>query len=177
MLDSRRPEEPSRTRETKTMDEAAAQAHQRLVRWLEESREVLPLIPALLEADQQLLAKAEQTERDRERLRREAADLRKELAGARTELGEVRKQLGEAKERDSNNPLGKEIEDLRRDNEKLRTEKDEIAQAFSKLLETMQTTNQIAQKLGVTKSPFARPKDGKEAAPATAPAPTPPQPE
>ena len=160
------------------MDEAVAQARQRLIRWLEESREVLPLIPALFEADQQQLAKVEQGERDKERLRREASDLRKELGDARTELGEARKQLGEAKEKDSNNPLGKEVEDLKKDNEKLRTEKDEIAQAFSKLLETMQTTNQIAQKLGVTKSPFARPKEGKDAAPAAAPAPAPPpQPE
>lgn len=160
------------------MDEAAAQARQRLVRWLEDTKEALPLIPALLEADQQLLAKVESVERDKERLRREAGDLRKELGDARTELGEAKKQLGEAKEKDSLNPLGKEIEELKKENEKLRTEKDEISQAFSKLLETMQTTNQIAQKLGVTKSPFARPKDSKEAAPAAAPAPAPPaQPE
>ena len=79
---------------------------------------------------------------------------------------------------EQNQSLAKEIEDLKKDNEKLRTEKDEIAQAFSKLLETMQTTNQIAQKLGVTKSPFARPKESKETAPAAAPAATPPaQPE
>ena len=161
------------------MDDAAAQARQRLTRWLEESREVLPLIPALLEADQQLVVKMDQVERDKDRLRREAADLRKELADARTELGELRKQLGEAKEKDTNNPLAKEIDDLKKENERLRTEKDEVGQAFSKLLDTMQTTNQIAQKLGVTKSPFARPRgEGKEGAPAAAPAPAQPsQPE
>jgi hypothetical protein len=49
----------------------------------------------------------------------------------------------------------------------LREEKDEAAQAFARLLETVQSTNQIAQKLGVTKSPFAR---TQQPAPAAAPA-------
>ena len=45
-------------------------------------------------------------------------------------------------------------------------EKVEAGQAIAKVLETVQATNQIAQKLGVTKSPFAR-----REAPAAAPAP------
>ena len=45
-------------------------------------------------------------------------------------------------------------------------EKVEAGQALAKMLETVQATNQIAQKLGVTKSPFAR-----REAPAAAPQP------
>ena len=46
----------------------------------------------------------------------------------------------------------------------LRSEKDEAGQALARVLETVQATNQIAQKLGVTRSPFAR----RDAAPAAA---------
>src|SRR5437879_13026211 len=65
--------------------------------------------------------------------------------------------------------LHKEVEELRKQNEQLRAEKDEAGQALAKVLETVQATNQIAQKLGVTKSPFAR----RAEAPAAAPNPTP----
>jgi hypothetical protein len=66
--------------------------------------------------------------------------------------------------------LQRELEEVRKQNEVLRGEKDEAANALAKVLETVQATNQIAQKLGVTKSPFAR----REApAPAAAPNPTP----
>lgn len=101
------------------MDDAAvAQARQRVMHWIEESREVFGLMPEVL-----LGSKADEAEK----LARELADVRKH--------------------RDE---LLKEVEALRR-------ERDEVAQAFAKLLETVQSTNQIAQKLGVTKSPFARP--------------------
>lgn len=101
------------------MDDAAvAQARQRVMHWIEESREVLGLMPEVL-----LGSKADEAEK----LARELRDVRKH--------------------RDE---LLKEVETLRR-------ERDEVAQAFAKLLETVQSTNQIAQKLGVTKSPFARP--------------------
>jgi septal ring factor EnvC (AmiA/AmiB activator) len=61
--------------------------------------------------------------------------------------------------------LRKELDELRKQNEQLRAEKEEAGQALAKVLETVQATNQIAQKLGVTKSPFARRVE--------APAPTP----
>jgi hypothetical protein len=116
-------------------DAAAAQARQRLMRWIEESRDVLTLMPELV-----LGSKPDETEK---------------LA---RELAEVRKHRDE---------LLKEVETLRR-------ERDEVAQAFAKLLETVQSTNQIAQKLGVTKSPFARSAAGSAPAqPAAAPAPAP----
>jgi hypothetical protein len=116
------------------MDDAAvAQARQRVMHWIEESREVFGLMPEVL-----LGSKADEAEK---------------LAG---ELKDVRKHRDE---------LLKEVEALRR-------ERDEVAQAFAKLLETVQSTNQIAQKLGVTKSPFARPGAGP-AAPATGPGPAP----
>lgn len=80
------------------------------------------------------------TEQETERLRRELGDLRKEL-------DETRKQ-----------------------NEQLRTDKDDAAQALAKVLETVQATNQVAQKLGVMRSPFARP-EAPAPAPAAQPAP------
>jgi uncharacterized coiled-coil DUF342 family protein len=52
--------------------------------------------------------------------------------------------------------LRKEAAELRRENQQLRGERDEIAQAFSKLMESAQPMNQIAQKLGLRKSPFER---------------------
>ena len=113
-------------------DAAAAQARQRVVHWIEESREVLALMPEVL-----LGAKPDEVEK----LARELTDVRKH--------------------RDE---LLKEVETLRR-------ERDEVAQAFAKLLETVQSTNQIAQKLGVMKSPFARPGAGAPAPGVAAPAP------
>ena len=117
-------------------DAAAALARQRVVHWIEESREVLTLMPEVL-----LGAKPDEVEK----LARELTDVRKH--------------------RDE---LLKEVETLRR-------ERDEVAQAFAKLLETVQSTNQIAQKLGVMKSPFARPGAGAPAPGAGVAAPAPPQ--
>lgn len=113
-------------------DAAAAQARQRLMRWIEESRDVLALMPEIV-----LGSRADEGEK----LARELAEMRRH--------------------RDE---LLKEVETLRR-------ERDEVAQAFAKLLETVQSTNQIAQKLGVTRSPFARSAAGPAPAqPAVAPA-------
>jgi DNA repair exonuclease SbcCD ATPase subunit len=138
---------------------AAAQARERLIRWLEDGREMLALLGEQLDSGQKAGAKLEHAERDAERLRRE--------------LMELRKELSEAKDRAQNNAHDKQleeyrklVEELRTSNEQLKGEKDEAAQAFARLLETVQSTNQIAQKLGVTKSPFARaPKE--PAAPAS----------
>jgi hypothetical protein len=110
-------------------DAAAAQARQRVVHWIEESREVLTLIPEVL------------------------------LGSRPDELDKVVRELTDVrKHRDE---LLKEVESLRR-------ERDEVAQAFAKLLETVQSTHQIAQKLGVMKSPFARPGAGTPGAPSAA---------
>ena len=90
-------------------------------------------------------------------LRRQAREV---LVEAKTQGVDMRKEQGD---------LHKEVEELRKQNEQLRAEKDEAGQALAKVLETVQATNQIAQKLGVTKSPFAR----RAEAPAAAPNPTP----
>jgi phage shock protein A len=88
-------------------------------------------------------------------------ELRKELAESKSHSGDMQKEHGD---------LHKQIEALQQQNEQLLAEKAEAGQAIAKVLETVQATNQIAQKLGVTKSPFAR----REApAPAAAPAPAP----
>jgi uncharacterized protein (DUF3084 family) len=116
-----------------------AQVRERFARWIEDTKELFALLPELLDHDQQLTAKSDHAEQETERLRRELAELRKELTDSRTE------------------------------NEQLRTDKDEAAQALARVLETVQATNQIAQKLGVTRSPFAR-RDTP--APTAAPQPT-----
>jgi len=132
---------------------AAAQARERLIRWLDDGRELLALLGEQLDSGQKAVAKLEHAERDAERLRRELMELRKELSEAkdRVQHNEHDKRLEEYR---------KQLDELRKANEQLKGEKEEAAQAFAKLLETVQSTNQIAQKLGVTKSPFARsPKD------------------
>jgi len=117
-----------------------AQVRDRFARWMEDTKELFALLPALLDHDQQLTAKTDHAEQQTERLRRELGELRKEL-------DETRKQ-----------------------NEQLRTDKDEAAQALAKVLETVQATNQVAQKLGVMRSPFAR-REAPAPAPAAQPAP------
>jgi septal ring factor EnvC (AmiA/AmiB activator) len=139
------------------MDDAA-QTRERVTRWIEETREVFGLLTELLENDQRMSAKSDQSDRDSERLRKELADLRKEV-------GELRDERDHGKT--AHGDLQEQIEEMRKENEQLRAEKDEVAQAFTRLLDTVQSTNQIAQKLGVTKSPFA--KHGPAAAPNPAP--------
>jgi len=117
-----------------------AQIRERFARWIEDTKELFGLLPGLLDHDQQLTAKTDHAEQETERLRRELGELRKEL-------DETRKQ-----------------------NEQLRTDKDEAAQALAKVLETVQATNQVAQKLGVMRSPFAR-REAPAPAPAAQPAP------
>jgi phage shock protein A len=128
------------------MDEA--QVRERVTRWIEEGKDLFALLPQLLGA-----------EKEAELLRRELMELRKELAESKSHSGDMQKEYG---------GLHKEVETLRQQNEQLIAEKAEAGEALAKVLETVQATNQIAQKLGVTKSPFAR----REApAPAAAPAP------
>jgi chromosome segregation ATPase len=136
-----------------------AHARERLARWLEDGRDILPVLPELVDANQKMAAKIEHAERDAERLRRELMELRKELAEAkdRVQSAESDKQLDEYR---------KQLDELRRANDQLKAEKDEVAQAFARLLETVQSTNQIAQKLGVTKSPFARTNQKDSGSPA-----------
>ena len=128
------------------MDEM--QVRERVTRWIEEGRDLFALLPELLGA-----------EKEAELLRRELMELRKELAESRSQSGDMQKEHGD---------LHKQLEALRQENEQLLAEKAEAGQALAKMLETVQATNQIAQKLGVTKSPFAR-----REAPAAAPQPTP----
>jgi phage shock protein A len=128
------------------MDET--QVRERVTRWIEEGRDLFALLPELLGA-----------EKEAELLRRELMELRKELAEFKSQSGNMQKEHGD---------LHKQLETLRQENEQLLAEKAEAGQALAKMLETVQATNQIAQKLGVTKSPFAR-----REAPAAAPQPTP----
>jgi hypothetical protein len=144
-------------------DAVTAQARERVTRWIEESRELLALLPGLLAVDH----KSEQAERDSDRLRKDAEALRKEVGDLRKENLELKK---------GHDDVYKALDELKQQNEILRAEKEEAAGAFAKLLDTVQSTNQIAQKLGMTKSPFARhpaPAASPAAAPASVPNPTP----
>jgi phage shock protein A len=116
------------------------QVRERFARWIEDTKELFALLPVLLDHDQQLTAKTDHAEQETERLRRELGELRKEL-------DETRKQ-----------------------SEQFRTDKDEAAQALATVLETVQATNQVAQKLGVMRSPFAR-REAPAPAPTAQPAP------
>ena len=137
------------------------QVRERFARWIEDTKELFAMLPALLDHDQQLTAKTGHAEQETERLRRELTELRKELGEAKTQGVDLRREHGD---------LQKELDEARKQNEQLRTDKDEAAQALAKVLETVQATNQIAQKLGVTRSPFAR---RETPAPAAAPQPAP----
>jgi septal ring factor EnvC (AmiA/AmiB activator) len=133
------------------------QIRERFARWIEDTKELFALLPELLDHDQQLTAKTDHAGKETERLRRELTELRKELGEAKTQAVDLRREHSD---------LQKELEEARRLNEQLRSEKDEAGQALAKVLETVQATNQIAQKLGMTRSPFAR-REGP--APAAAP--------
>jgi septal ring factor EnvC (AmiA/AmiB activator) len=137
------------------------QIRERLARWIEDTKELFAVLPELLDHDQQLTAKTDHAEQETERLRRELTELRKELGDAKTQGVDLRREHDE---------LLKALEEANRLNDQLRTDKDEAAQALAKVLETVQSTNQIAQKLGVARSPFAR---RETPAPAAAPQPTP----
>jgi uncharacterized coiled-coil DUF342 family protein len=130
------------------MDESAgAHARERLIRWMDESREVLSVLAGLVESSQRVTAKLQHSEHETEVLRKELHELRKEISELRDESGERQKAHGDVQNR---------LAELQKQNDVLKQEKEEAAQAFARLLETFQSTNQIAQKLGVTQSPFAR---------------------
>jgi septal ring factor EnvC (AmiA/AmiB activator) len=142
-----------------TMDDAAGtQARERLLRWMDDSREVLSLLAVLVESSQRVSSRLHHSEHETEVLRKELHELRKEISDLRDETGERQKAHGDVQN---------QLAELKKQNETLRQEKEEAAQAFARLLDTFQSTNLIAQKLGVTKSPFAR---SQAAAPPAAPA-------
>jgi septal ring factor EnvC (AmiA/AmiB activator) len=123
------------------------QVRDRFARWIDDTRDLFAILPQLLDHDQELTARTDHAERETEMLRRELSELRKELAEAKSQVIDARRE---------HDGLQKELEEARRQIEQLRSEKDEAGQALARVLETVQSTNQIAQKLGVTRSPFAR---------------------
>jgi septal ring factor EnvC (AmiA/AmiB activator) len=143
------------------MDDAAGvQARERLIRWMDESREVLSVLAVLVDSSHRVSAKLQHSEHETEVLRKELHELRKEISELREASGEHQKAQGS---------IESQLAELQKQNEILRQEKEEAAQAFARLLETVQSTNQIAQKLGVTKSPFARTPQAPPAPAAPAP--------
>ena len=112
------------------MDESAgAHARERLIRWMDESREVLSVLAGLVESSQRVTAKLQHSEHETEVLRKEISELRDESGERQKAHGDIQNRLAE----------------LQKQNEVLKQEKEEAAQAFARLLETFQSTNQIAQ--------------------------------
>jgi septal ring factor EnvC (AmiA/AmiB activator) len=94
------------------MDAAeAAEASQRVTKWIEETRQLFTMLPGLVVTDAQVHERVSTVEKEIERLR-------------------------------------KELDEVKRENHLLRSERDDIAHAMS----------QVAQRLGFTprKSPFER---------------------
>ena len=75
------------------MDAAgAAEARERITKWIEETRQLFALLPGLLVTDAQVNERASAAEREVERLRKEIDDLKKEalqLRGDRDEIGQA----------------------------------------------------------------------------------------
>src|SRR5262249_56126536 len=95
------------------MDGAAAgHARERLMRWLDEGREIVGALAEQLDAGMKSAAKVEHAERDAERLRRE--------------LMELRKQLSEAKDQVEHNAHDKQLEEYRRQVDELRRANDQL---------------------------------------------------
>ncbi len=69
---------------------AAAEARERITKWIEETRQLFALLPGLLVPDAQVNERASAAEKEVERLRKEIDDLKKEalqLRGERDEIG------------------------------------------------------------------------------------------
>jgi|SRR5882762_5564398 len=100
---------------------SAAEARERVTKWIEETRQMVSLLPELLSGDHQAGERVSAAQKETERLHRD-------------------------------------VEDLKRENQQLRLDKDEIAQAMG----------QIAAKLGLTprRSPFDRAASGELPRPA-----------
>ncbi|MGH7393644.1 MAG: hypothetical protein ACREM3_29945 [Candidatus Rokuibacteriota bacterium] len=102
------------------------ETREKLAHWVQDGVKLFPHLPLLFHGDEVNGARVADLERECDRLRKEAGDLRREL------------------------------DELRREHERLQMERDEVTQAFSKLMDSVQPINQIAQKLGVKRSPFER---------------------
>jgi seryl-tRNA synthetase len=88
-------------------------------------------------------ARVVELERESEKLRKEVADLRKEL------------------------------DEVRKEHERVRADRDEVTLVLNRVMDSVLPINQIAQRLGVRRSPFDRdPKPASPTAPVGAPKPS-----
>lgn len=81
----------------------AAEARERVTKWIEETRQLFSLLPELLASETQVNERAGAAERELEKLKKELGDLKRDL------------------------------EELRKENHQLRSEKDEVAQAMGQI--------------------------------------------
>lgn len=108
------------------MESMLPETREKLVHWIQDGLRLFPLLPTLFHGGQVNGARLADLERECDRLRKESGDLRREL------------------------------DELRQEHDRLHAERDEVTQAFSKLMDSVQPINQLAQKLGVKRSPFDR---------------------
>ena len=72
----------------------AAEARERVTKWIEETRQLFALLPELLATDSHATEQAKVADKEIERLRREMEDLKKENHQLRGEKDEIAQAMG-----------------------------------------------------------------------------------
>ena len=72
----------------------AAEARERLKKWIEETRQILGTLPEIVEPDTSASERATAAEREIERLKKEVEDLKKENLQLRGEKDEITQAMG-----------------------------------------------------------------------------------
>ena len=74
---------------------AAAEARERVTKWIEETRHLFALLPELLTPDTQVNERASVAEREMEKLKKEVADLKRDNHQLRAEKDEIALAMGQ----------------------------------------------------------------------------------
>lgn len=74
---------------------AAAEARERVTKWIEETRHLFALLPELLATDTQVNERASVAEKEMEKLKKEVADLKRDNHQLRAEKDEVAQAMGQ----------------------------------------------------------------------------------
>lgn len=74
---------------------AAAEARERVTKWIEETRQLFILLPELLASDTQVNERASAAEKELERLKKDVEDLKKDNHQLRGEKDEIAQAMGQ----------------------------------------------------------------------------------
>ena len=74
---------------------AAAEARERVTKWIEETRHLFALLPELLATDTQVNERASVAEKEMEKLKKEVADLKRDNHQLRAEKDEIAHAMGQ----------------------------------------------------------------------------------